>query len=185
MTVGPENKSAEREVANDQPPGPDTHGEDHAVPAERDHPDVPILPPVLFGCTLLFSLLFEVVGGGDFFRFGAQLTIGLLTISFGAGLMAWCLTLFAHEGTNIEPYKPTTTLVTVGPFAFSRNPIYIALSALYLGLCILFDITWGFVFFPPLIVALHFLVIVREEAYLEDKFGQAYRDYCASVRRWL
>lgn len=182
-------KASPQGFSSDDPedgaPDLEAYWEHSKIPADRDHPDVPILPPYLYGGALVIALILEVFTGGDFFRFAAQISVGLLTLSFGAGLLAWCLTLFANEGTNIEPYKPATTLVTAGPYGFSRNPIYVALCAIYLGLSVLFDITWGFVLFPALVLAVQYLVIVREETYLEEKFGQQYRDYCKSVRRWL
>ncbi|MBK6896986.1 MAG: isoprenylcysteine carboxylmethyltransferase family protein [Alphaproteobacteria bacterium] len=155
------------------------------IPPDKDHPDVPILPPFLYAGALLFSLVFELFDGGDFFRWGAQLTLGILSMSLGAGIIAWCLVLFANEGTNIEPYLPTNALVTKGPYGYSRNPVYVGLTAMYIGLVIVFDIVWGFFFLLPLLAAVHFLVILREEEYLEEKFGQKYRDYQKSVRRWL
>ena len=158
---------------------------DSKIPPEKDHANIPILPPFLYAGALLCSLVFELFDGGDLFRWGAQLTLGILTLSLGAGIISWCLVLFANEGTNIEPYLPTNVLVTKGPYSFSRNPIYVGLTALYLGLVILFDIVWGFFFLIPLLAAVHFLVILREEEYLEEKFGQKYRDYKNSVRRWL
>ncbi len=155
------------------------------IPPDKDHPDVPILPPFLYLGALLASLVFELFDGGDFFRWGAQLTLGILTMSLGAGIITWCLVLFANEGTNIEPYLPANALVTKGPYAYSRNPVYVGLTAVYLGLIVVFDIVWGFFFLIPLLASVHFLVIMREEDYLEEKFGQKYRDYKKSVRRWL
>lgn len=166
-------------------PDLDAYWAQGVIPPERDHPDLPVLPPVIFGAALLAALVFEIFAGGNLFRFGAQLAIGVLLMSLGAGVLSWCFSLFVNEGTNIVPTKPTTALIDAGPYAYSRNPIYLAMCCVYLGLTVLFDIIWGFAFFPLVIVAVNFLVIAREEAYLEEKFGQKYRDYCARVRRWL
>ena len=88
-------------------------------------------------------------------------------------------------GTNVNPSLPTTVLVVDGPFQFSRNPMYLARTLLYLGLGLLANALCVFVALLPLLVVMHHGVIKREERYLEGKFGDAYRQYRAAVRRWL
>lgn len=173
------------DIDSDDLPDLDNYWAENALPPERDRADLPVLPPFIYAGALIISLFFELASPGDFFRVSAQITIGLAAIGAGAALLAWCLTLFADAETNVEPYRPTTALVKEGPYNYSRNPIYISLCIIYLGLCVLFDITWGFVFFPPMVATVHLLAVLPEEAYLEEKFGQKYRDYCKSVRRWL
>jgi protein-S-isoprenylcysteine O-methyltransferase Ste14 len=88
-------------------------------------------------------------------------------------------------GTNIDPTLPTTAVVASGPFHFSRNPLYVALTLVYLGLTLLANTQWGLVMLVPLLFVMHRGVVLREERYLEQKFGETYRAYRRKVRRYL
>jgi protein-S-isoprenylcysteine O-methyltransferase Ste14 len=92
---------------------------------------------------------------------------------------------FERAGTNHGTHKPATALVTGGLNRFSRNPIYISLSLIYAGIALLANSAWALVLLVPLLIVMHYGVIVREERYLEMKFGEDYRRYKAAVRRWL
>jgi protein-S-isoprenylcysteine O-methyltransferase Ste14 len=81
--------------------------------------------------------------------------------------------------------QPTAALVTEGPFRYSRNPIYVALTLLYLGVALLINALWILLLVVPAVLVLRYGVIAREEAYLAWKFGDTYRQYTAQVRRWL
>ncbi len=93
--------------------------------------------------------------------------------------------LFRATGNTPDPRKPVVTLVVDGPYRLTRNPMYLGLAALYVGLTALFNTVWPLVLLPLMIVAVRRLVIAKEERYLEAKFGAAYLDYKARVRRWI
>ncbi|MBT5413314.1 MAG: DUF1295 domain-containing protein [Rhodospirillaceae bacterium] len=103
----------------------------------------------------------------------------------GLALIAACALGFRKAGTAIEPYRPTTALVTTGLYAYSRNPIYVALTAVYLGLALIDDNAWALALVLPALAVMARGVILREERYLGGKFGADYRAYRARVRRWL
>lgn len=87
--------------------------------------------------------------------------------------------------TNIEPWKPTTRILNNGIYAMSRNPVYLAMIFIYVGISFLLNSFW---LLPPLIlvvIALHYGVILREEKYLADKFGEDYLNYKKAVSRWI
>lgn len=149
-----------------------------------DHPNVKIIPPMIYALTFLAAFLMEMVVGTDFFRWGAQLLAGLFFLSFGTGLMTWSVAILIRSGTNVPTYMPTKKIVTRGPYSFTRNPIYIGLTCVYVGFAFLFDIVWAFIFIGPLIYFITKYVIFREEEYLEKKFGDVYLEYKADVRRW-
>ncbi|HNC45125.1 MAG TPA: isoprenylcysteine carboxylmethyltransferase family protein, partial [Acidobacteriota bacterium] len=86
---------------------------------------------------------------------------------------------------GIYPNQPANQIVAHGPFRFSRNPMYVAMTALTIGVSLLSNIGWILVFIPFILFALTMLVIRREEAYLTDAFGESYAQYCARVRRWI
>ena len=90
-----------------------------------------------------------------------------------------------RAGTNVPPHKPTLVIVTDGPFRFTRNPLYVGGSLAYIGLCLFFNLVWGLILMLPMLVLLNWGIVRREEAYLERKFGEAYRAYKARVPRWI
>lgn len=103
----------------------------------------------------------------------------------GVALAGWAATTMYRAGTHPEPTRPATALVTSGPFRFSRNPIYLGLTLLYLGVSLLIDTLWCLLLLPAVLAVMVHGVIEREEAYLERRFGERYRAYRARVRRWL
>ncbi len=100
-------------------------------------------------------------------------------------LAASSFIMFRRARTSPLPIKPTLVLVTNGPYRFSRNPMYLSLVLLYFGLALWLDIFWALVLVPIVIILVQYLAIMREERYLERKFGQQYLYYKACVRRWL
>jgi protein-S-isoprenylcysteine O-methyltransferase Ste14 len=101
------------------------------------------------------------------------------------GIAAWGIQTMQAAGTNVNPALPTTAIVASGPFRFSRNPLYLALTLLYLGLTLAFNTWWGIVVLVPVLIIMHRGVVLREERYLEQKFGKTYRQYRSKVQRYL
>ncbi|MGF6541646.1 protein-S-isoprenylcysteine O-methyltransferase Ste14 [Paraburkholderia youngii] len=81
--------------------------------------------------------------------------------------------------------RPTTAIVSKGPFRYSRNPIYLAFSLLQLGMAFSINSLWLLVTLVPAVALMSLVVIPREERYLERRFPSEYLAYKASVRRWL
>ena len=79
----------------------------------------------------------------------------------------------------------TTAVVRHGPFRFSRNPMYLSLTGLYVGIAVSVNALWVTVLLPVALVSIMVGVIAREESYLERKFGTEYTRYKTTVRRWL
>lgn len=102
---------------------------------------------------------------------------GLLALSASRALR--------RSGTPVHPDRPTTAIVKDGPFRFTRNPLYLSLMLLYGGLSVLFNSLWPLILLPLLFAAFHFGMVLREERYLERKFGEEYLGYRSRVRRWL
>jgi protein-S-isoprenylcysteine O-methyltransferase Ste14 len=93
--------------------------------------------------------------------------------------------LFRRARTSVVPMRPTTALVTSGPYRFTRNPMYAGMAVLYVALALAFGVIWALPLLPAVIYLVDRLVIAREERYLEAKFGDEYREYKGRVRRWL
>jgi len=111
--------------------------------------------------------------------------LGWLLVGIGLALFVWTLWTFARHRTTVNPYGSASTLCTRGPFRFSRNPIYLGDWFLLSGVSLLLHTFWPLAFAPLIWIMIRFGVIRHEEAHLEAKFGDAYRDYKARVRRWI
>lgn len=111
--------------------------------------------------------------------------IGILILITGIGLQVHCLRVLKKAETTPLFQKPTTNLLQSGPYARSRNPIYIAVFLQFLGLAFLVNTWWLIAALPVLFIYLRYGVVAREEQYLEQKFGEEYRRYQSNVRRWL
>lgn len=111
--------------------------------------------------------------------------IGWLCVIASALLGPTSLGLFRLRRTTVIPHGRPAQLVTDGPFAISRNPMYVALTLLYCGTALLSAQAWPLVLAAGPIGIVQFVVIPYEERRLRDAFGEAYVDYCHRVRRWL
>ena len=102
-----------------------------------------------------------------------------------AGLFITAVRTFRAAGTPVPGNRPATTVVRTGPYRFSRNPIYLAFSALQVGIALWVDSLWLLATLVPALALMSFRVIPREERYLEARFPSEYLPYKSSVRRWL
>lgn len=150
-----------------------------------DHPDVLVRPPLLYAAALLVVLLLRWIRPWPILppHLVPWLGLGLVAAALAIGIPGRLA--LKDAGTSVNPGKPTTAIVTKGPYRFTRNPLYVGLTCIFVGLALAFDTGWGFVVLVPLFVTLHFGVVRREERYLESKFGDEYRRYRARVRRYL
>ena len=153
--------------------------------ASDDSPGVIAPPPLLYGGAFLVGSLLHSFFPKPILAPNVAPGIGLAVLCTGAALAAWSRRTLERAGTNVNPSLPATTLVITGPFRFSRNPMYVARTLLYLGLGLLTNALCVFAALLPLLVVMHHGVIKREERYLEARFGDAYRQYRAGVRRWI
>jgi protein-S-isoprenylcysteine O-methyltransferase Ste14 len=111
---------------------------------------------------------------------GALIGGGLWLALDGAAMLR-----FRRAGTSMVPFRPSTALVTSGPYRFSRNPMYLGMASLYVALALALGVIWALILLPLVIAAVDQLVIAIEEAYLVKTFGPRYCDYMARVRRWF
>ena len=110
---------------------------------------------------------------------------GAVLALLAVALAVWAVVTLARHRTPVDPYRPTTAIVDEGPYRWSRNPIYVGFVVGMLGIGLALGWLWSVACAPLVFVALHLLVVRREEAYLAGKFGSAYTDYRRRVRRWV
>ncbi len=100
-------------------------------------------------------------------------------------LMLWAFASFRRAHTAIIPHRPATSIVTYGPYRITRNPMYVSMTSVYIGLTLMMNSWWPFIFMPIVLVIIRLFVIAREERYLTNAFPVEYPAYCQRVRRWL
>ena len=145
-------------------------------------------PPLLFLAALLLGFVADrllplrlPVAGNDF----VQWMIAGPLILVGLALAAAGIRDFLRAGTPVPTNEPTCALVTSGIHGWTRNPIYLGFFLVYGGIGIAVRSPSILIMTLPLAIAIRYGVVAREEAYLERRFGDSYRDYKARVRRWL
>jgi protein-S-isoprenylcysteine O-methyltransferase Ste14 len=130
---------------------------DHLLPLPFAVPEADMVHWIIAGSLILIGLALAAAGIRDFFR----------------------------AGTPVPSTKPTRALVTTGLHGWSRNPIYVGMFLVYGGIGVAARSPWTLILTLPLAITIRYGVVAREEAYLERRFRDAYRDYQARVRRWL
>lgn len=148
-------------------------------------------PPLLFAAALLLGfatvhllpLSFPIAGTSLAHDIGA-VAAGALIIG-GVAVFAASIRNFSSAATPVQGTRPTSALVTTGIHGLSRNPIYLGMFLIYGGIGLAVRSPWILILVLPLAALIRYGVVAREEAYLERRFGDAYRDYKARVRRWL
>ncbi len=146
---------------------------------------VRLIPPVVyFGpfavmWALHWSRPWTIPGGG------ALTLAGLALVLVGVALTIWSVVTFGRAHTTVIPWDRVSTMVTTGPFRFSRNPIYLADTVAYFGATLLIHSWWPLLVLPGILLVMRRKVIDREERYLTERFGNAYREYQLRVHRWL
>ena len=150
-----------------------------------DHPGVVARPPNLVFATLALGFALEWLGPTHLPGGTPRRVLGVLLAAGGVGLMAAAMRTFRAAGTNVETWRPANAIVTRGVYARTRNPIYLAMLAITLGIALAAGSLSLLLLVAPLALVLRYGVIAREERYLERKFGEPYRVYRRAVRRWL
>ncbi len=156
------------------------------APSDRDHANVRFFPPLAYAAPMAAGLAMHFAFSDRFLPQGWwQMAVGL-PLMVAAGLLAvWASMTMRRAGTAVGTQSTTTSVVVRGPFRFSRNPMYMSLTALYLGIAVSVNTLWVMVLLPVALGSITVGVIAREESYLERKFGTEYISYKSTVRRWL
>lgn len=150
----------------------------------QDHPSVVARPPLIAAGLLAVGFIVDVVLPAPFLHEAVQFLGGAGLLIAAVGLMASAVRAFREAGTPVEIWRPTARIVRDGPYAVTRNPVYVAMVLGYAGIGTLADAPAVLALAPVLFAVLHFGVVLREEDYLECKFGDGWLDYRAAVARW-
>ena len=152
---------------------------------EKDNPNVVAPPPSIFLGGLILGGLLSWMFPQRVLPKSFSIIAGILLILSGLAVVFTAIRQMRKFKTNVEPWKPTTAIIDTGVYAVSRNPIYAAMVFIYTGVAFLFNSFWFLPFLAVVILVIHYGVILREEKYLEKKFGDEYLNYKNRVRRWI
>ena len=153
----------------------------------RDTPDVLIFPPLIplsvlvVGVVLNFFMPLDLLANVQFL---GRLVVGTIAFVVGIGMVIGANRIFRRIGTNARPSLPTLTLATTGMFTWTRNPMYVGGSLALLGIAVGFALDWVLLLLVASLPLVHYGIILREERYLERKFGDEYRRYKTKVPRY-
>lgn len=146
-----------------------------------DNPRVFVPPPLIFSGLVALGLFVD----SEAFALGPLQIIGAILGVTGVRLAAEALGLFRNSATRPEPWQPSSALVSDGIYRITRNPMYLGMALLSLGVSLAFSSLVGSVLTLIAAAIIDRTVIMREEAYLMRRFGQEYATYARGVRRWL
>lgn len=151
-------------------------------------PNIAVYPPAVSVIAPTVAVALEWLAPLDLLPKAGDMAIAVPGVML-LGLAGWLAIsgerAFRAAGTNVDPKQPALTLVRGGPYRFSRNPMYLGMVVLQVGLALTFSLDWAIFGAVSVFMLLHFRVVLREEAYLTGLFGADYSDYVAQTRRWL
>ncbi len=144
-----------------------------------------ILPPVYFLLTVVMMAVLNYFAPIKEILPPAVAYSGVIFIIFGFIILVWSAVLFGKAGTEIKPFEESTHMVTKGMYQFTRNPMYLGMVSVLLGIAFLFGTLTPFIPIPIFIWLIQTIFISHEENALEGTFGDEYKEYKEKVRRWL
>lgn len=153
--------------------------------ADRKGPAVKYPPPLITLVVILSAYGLQQLVPLSIAAASELIPTGIALIVLALTIIAFSAISFIRAKTHLEPWKPTSTIVSSGIFSLSRNPIYVGLCISCVGVGLVLNSWWVVLSFMPLAWLLFILVIRREEVYLESKFGEEYLTYRQRVRRWF
>jgi protein-S-isoprenylcysteine O-methyltransferase Ste14 len=150
-----------------------------------DNPGVIAFPPLIWLVNAVISLLVHLFIRVPIMTYSICVVCGIAFMISAPTLALMALRTMKAAGTNVHPSKPALAFVRGGPFRFTRNPMYLALCLLQIALGVFLNDWITLLFVVPLVLTLHYGVVLREERYLTAKFGGPYLEYKREVRRWI
>jgi len=153
-----------------------------------DNSGVRVFPPAIYAAGVAIGLALDWLLPARLVparHLATMRIVGAALIGAWLVLAIWALATFRRAGTTPNPTQPTTALAFGGPYRFTRNPMYVSMALMTIGVAMVANTWWPIVVLPPVLLMVQRAVIEREERYLEAKFGQEYLRYKTRVRRWV
>jgi protein-S-isoprenylcysteine O-methyltransferase Ste14 len=153
--------------------------------SSEDHAGVVVPPPLIFLTGLAVGFGLEALLGSADVPAAVRWPVGGVLVTGGILLLRTFSAAFGRAHTAVEPWKPSTTMVTSGPYHFTRNPAYLGMALVYAGIAVAAGALWPLATLLPTLLVVDRAVIAREERYLTRTFGDEYVAYTRTTRRWL
>ena len=151
----------------------------------NDAPNVKIIPPLVYLAGIIIGFLATIGLPTRVVPNSVAWTVGGILTFCGADLAGSALFKFKDVGTTVRPDHAASTLVITGPYELTRNPMYLGLTVVYLGIAIAGQSVWALILLPVVLAIIQPRAIEPEEVFLEKRFGANYVNYAAKDRRWL
>ncbi|MCG7984450.1 MAG: isoprenylcysteine carboxylmethyltransferase family protein [Candidatus Thiodiazotropha lotti] len=152
---------------------------------KKDHADVIIPPPVIHIVSIGLGGVISNYYPMSLPHWSILQWIGVLLGVTAIAITLWGMREFHASRNPVAPIRPVNRLMVSGPYRFTRNPLYLSLILLQLGLALVFLNGWMVLLLLPVVVIVRYYVVAREEAYLLRRFGSDYQAYQERVRRWI
>ena len=150
-----------------------------------DSAGVITIPPIIYVIGLLVGLSIDYFYPIGFLPDSVSVWLGALLTPVAIPIALFAVLALKRVETPIDVRKPTTAIVSGGIYRLSRNPMYVSLAVVYLGIACWVNSLWVLLLIVPVLIVVDRGVIRREEQYLEHKFGDVYLRYKSEVRRWI
>jgi len=144
-----------------------------------------VIPPLIYLVGIIVGLVLEYLWKSYKLSVVFRVSVSLMLLIVSVVLIGLTLKQFKSSKTPFDVRKSASSLITDGPFQFSRNPGYIALTLLYMAFGILLSNMWVLVLVVPILLIVDIHIIRKEEANLLAVFGDHYIEYQSKVRRWF
>ncbi len=154
---------------------------------DKDAPGVIVFPPLIPLIALIVGAILDWLFPLPIINalpLALRIVLGVLILAAGLAMGRAAQLAMNRAGTNINPFQPSLALARDSIFGRVRNPMYVGGSLVFVGIIVVFGLEWTFVLFVLSCFVLHYGVVLREERYLERKFGDDYRRYKERVPRY-
>lgn len=150
-----------------------------------DRAAVAFHPPLMLLVLIILGIAGQWIFDASFLPTRLAISIGVPIVAFALFIFGWAVGTMRRGGASVPTHLPTDAIVDAGPFRISRNPIYLSMALLLIGIGIWANSIWFLAFAIVAVILLTRYVILPEEQYLEGKFGEHYLSYKDKVRRWI
>lgn len=151
----------------------------------EDNPGVIMFPPLLYTLALALGVLISFLFPYKFLSNTIAVSFGFILSIIGVVLLFNAARAFVKSKTNVDPRRSTFLIISHGIYRFTRNPMYLGFTLIFIGISFLTSSWFSFILIIPLLIIVQRGIVEREEKYLEKKFGKEYINYKVKVRRWL
>jgi protein-S-isoprenylcysteine O-methyltransferase Ste14 len=148
-------------------------------------PNVKIIPPLVYLAGIAIGVVISIWIPTKIVPSSLAWTLGGILLICGAVLTGSAILKFKGVGTTVRPDRAASTLVVVGPYRITRNPMYLGLALVYVGIAVADQSVWALILLPVVLTIIQHRAIGPEEAFLERRFGANYIRYKENVRRWI